>query len=88
MCRTTSRIRTQLLAEAHDVPVSGHVGVAKTVDLLSRTYWWPGMHQGREAVCDQLSAVPSQQAQQPGTDWSASTPAHPCPTLGASQSWI
>ena len=36
-------IRTQLLAEAHDVPVSGHVGVTKTHDLLSRTYWWPGI---------------------------------------------
>ena len=36
-------IRTQLLAEAHDVPVSGHVGVAKTVELLSRTFWWPGI---------------------------------------------
>jgi hypothetical protein len=37
-------IKTQLLAEAHDVPVSGHVGVAKTVDLLSRSYYWPGLH--------------------------------------------
>jgi hypothetical protein len=37
-------VRTRLLAEAHDVPVSGHVGVAKTVELLSRVYYWPGMH--------------------------------------------
>ena len=37
-------LKTRLLAEAHDVPVSGHMGVAKTVELLSRTYYWPGMH--------------------------------------------
>ena len=37
-------LKTRLLAEAHDVPVSGHVGVAKTVDLLTRSYYWPGMH--------------------------------------------
>ena len=34
-------IRAQLLQEAHDVPVSGHVGTAKTIDLLSRSYYWP-----------------------------------------------
>ena len=37
-------IRTQLLAEAHDASVSGHVGVAKTLELLTRTYYWSGMH--------------------------------------------
>ncbi len=37
-------IKTQLLTEAHDVPVSGHVGVTKTIDLLTRTYYWPNMH--------------------------------------------
>jgi hypothetical protein len=37
-------IQTQLLAEAHDIPVGGHVGVTKTTELLTRLYYWPGMH--------------------------------------------
>ncbi|MCW2743449.1 MAG: uncharacterized protein JWR45_3871 [Blastococcus sp.] len=37
-------IRTKLLHEAHDNSISGHVGVAKTVELLSRNYYWPTLH--------------------------------------------
>jgi transposase InsO family protein len=37
-------IKTQLLHEAHDNNISGHVGTAKTVELLSRTYYWPTLH--------------------------------------------
>lgn len=37
-------LKTRLLREAHDIPVSGHVGVAKTADLLTRHYYWPRMH--------------------------------------------
>lgn len=29
----------------HDVPAASHPGRAKTMDLLSREYWWPGMAQ-------------------------------------------
>ncbi|HJS83264.1 MAG TPA: reverse transcriptase domain-containing protein, partial [Nitrososphaera sp.] len=36
-------IKTQLLTEAHDAKVSGHVGVSKTIQLLSRDYYWPDM---------------------------------------------
>lgn len=36
-------IKTQLLNEAHDAKVSGHGGVSKTLELLSRTYYWPKM---------------------------------------------
>ena len=37
-------IKAQLLHEAHDNNISGHVGTAKTVELLSRNYYWPTMH--------------------------------------------
>lgn len=37
-------IKTQLLLECHDSPVSGHVGIAKTTELLTRSFYWPGMH--------------------------------------------
>ena len=39
-----SALKTRLLREAHDTPTSGHVGVAKTVDLLTRCYYWPGLY--------------------------------------------
>ena len=36
-------LRTQLLREAHDARIAGHLGAAKTLEVLSRTYWWPKM---------------------------------------------
>jgi len=38
-----SELRLQLLKEAHDSPWAGHNGIHKTVALLSRDYYWPGM---------------------------------------------
>jgi hypothetical protein len=38
------QVRTMLLREAHDSLVSGHLGVAKTAECLTRTYYWPGIH--------------------------------------------
>jgi hypothetical protein len=37
-------LKTKLLHEAHDVIIGGHVGVAKTIELVSRDYYWPNMH--------------------------------------------
>lgn len=33
--------RTRVLQTCHDDPLAGHFGVAKTLELLSRGYWWP-----------------------------------------------
>ena len=33
--------RTRVLHECHDDPLVGHFGVAKTLELISRGYWWP-----------------------------------------------
>ncbi|KAF8761585.1 hypothetical protein RHS01_01289 [Rhizoctonia solani] len=30
-------------AEFHDSPLAGHPGQQRTLELLSRNYWWPGM---------------------------------------------
>jgi hypothetical protein len=38
-------IKLKLLQEAHDIPISGHVGITKTIDLLTRNYYWPKLHQ-------------------------------------------
>ncbi|KAJ9515263.1 hypothetical protein QJQ45_002393 [Haematococcus lacustris] len=36
-------MRTALLCEAHDIPISGHLGRDKTYQQLSRHYFWPRM---------------------------------------------
>ena len=35
-------MQTEVLKEIHDQPASSHPGVARTVDLLRRHYYWPG----------------------------------------------
>jgi predicted aspartyl protease len=35
--------RAQLLREVHESPEAGHPGIAKTMELLSRNYYWPRM---------------------------------------------
>ena len=36
-------LRKDLVQLHHDAPPAGHPGRAKTLELLSRNYWWPGM---------------------------------------------
>jgi hypothetical protein len=38
-------LQTQLIYRAHDTRGAGHPGRTKTLDLINRTYWWPGMTQ-------------------------------------------
>ena len=57
-----STLRTDLLQEAHDSPTSGHLGRDKTYELLSRTFYWPGM---RKFVEEYVRSCPSCQASKP-----------------------
>ena len=36
-------LRREVCGQAHDSPYSGHFGQTKTIDLVQRHYWWPGM---------------------------------------------
>ena len=36
-------LRRGILYEFHDTPYSGHPGLAKTMDAVSRGFWWPGL---------------------------------------------
>jgi hypothetical protein len=36
-------LRTKILSECHDTPLSGHMGVAKTLKSLARHFYWPHM---------------------------------------------
>ena len=39
----SSEIRLKLLEHHHDEPIAGHQGHARTLELLSRRYYWAGM---------------------------------------------
>ncbi|KAF8756857.1 hypothetical protein RHS01_03817 [Rhizoctonia solani] len=36
-------LKERLLREFHDSPLAGHPGQQRTLELISRSYWWPGM---------------------------------------------
>ncbi len=37
-------IRLKILRECHDNTLAGHFGIARTHELVLRTYWWPKMN--------------------------------------------
>jgi hypothetical protein len=49
-------LRQWVIHEHHDVPWAGHRGHTKTLELVSRQFWWPGMSKDVKhyvASCDQ-----------------------------------
>ena len=38
-------LKTSLIRKCHDDPLAGHGGTAKTTELVSRQYYWPGMRE-------------------------------------------
>lgn len=36
-------LRSRLIMDAHDTPLAGHRGIERTLELLKRNFWWPGM---------------------------------------------
>jgi len=39
----TSDLRRRIVSLCHDTKVAGHPGCFKTLELVSRNYWWPNM---------------------------------------------
>ena len=37
------KLRTEIIRLHHDTPVGGHGGQWKTVELVTRNFWWPGV---------------------------------------------
>ncbi|POM59820.1 Pol protein [Phytophthora palmivora] len=37
-------LKYDILLEAHDAPMSGHLGREKTYQMVSQTFWWPRMY--------------------------------------------
>ena len=38
------RLREDIIRQHHDSPLAGHPGRYKTQELITRNYWWPGIH--------------------------------------------
>ena len=36
-------LREQVIAWCHETPLAGHPGIAKTLELTTREFWWPNM---------------------------------------------
>ena len=48
-------LRTKLILEAHEPPFCGHFGARKTGEIVSRSWWWPGLPKDVERIvgsCD------------------------------------
>jgi len=41
----TYNLRRRIVSLCHDTKVAGHPGCFKTLELVSRSYWWPNMSQ-------------------------------------------
>ena len=37
------KLRTEIIRLYHNMPVGGHGGQWKTVELVTRNFWWPGV---------------------------------------------
>jgi hypothetical protein len=50
-----STLRTKILGECHDTPITGHLGRDKTLERVRRAYFWPGWERDTRAFvrsCD------------------------------------
>ena len=59
---TNEQIRSKILHECHDAPLAGHIGVAKTRELVSRYFYWKGMNRDIETY---VVSCPSCQMNKP-----------------------
>eukprot|EP00963_Diacronema_lutheri_P004511 scaffold345_cov371-Pavlova_lutheri.AAC.2 len=49
-------VKNLFLMTVHDLPYAGHPGILKTTELVTRPYYWPGMHADIKAYCKQCYA--------------------------------
>ena len=39
------KLRAKIFHECHDTPISGHLGTAKTTELITKYFYWPGIQE-------------------------------------------
>ncbi|GMF31302.1 unnamed protein product [Phytophthora fragariaefolia] len=61
-------LRHRVLYEAHDTPLSGHLGLEKTYTSVARNFWWPHMYKWVQKyvktceTCQRVKPAPSASA--------------------------
>ena len=46
------KLRGDIISQHHDTPLAGHYGHFKTVENITRDYWWPTIHRDVQAYVD------------------------------------
>lgn len=62
-------LRTRIMREHHDAPAAGHRGIAKTIELVERQYWWPTLRNDVKQyvqTCDSCQRTKASNQAQPG----------------------
>jgi hypothetical protein len=75
-------LKKQLLFELHDAPYSGHCGVTKTLEAVSRLFWWPRLRPDVESYIAGCEACQTKQSPLEEASWSPATTFHPERALG------
>jgi transposase InsO family protein len=80
ICIPKGPIRTQVLHDHHDTPISGHQGIERTYDALHRLFYWPRMNSDVRAYvksCDSCQRIKTSQQVPAGLLQPMPTPDHP-----------
>jgi hypothetical protein len=62
-------LRARIMREHHDAPAAGHRGIAKTIELVERQYWWPTLRNDVKQyvqTCDSCQRTKATNQAQPG----------------------
>jgi len=73
-------IRHHIIFVNHSTPLAGHPGIAKTVDLVMRHFWWPSLQNDVSefvATCDACQKSKSRTQAPPGHLQSLPIPSYP-----------
>lgn len=65
----TADLRERCIRELHDSPSAGHPGIDRTMELVSRLYWWPSMKDSVTRYvtsCDTCQRCKARQCKPPG----------------------
>ncbi|KAK9395371.1 hypothetical protein NXF25_018732, partial [Crotalus adamanteus] len=78
-------LRVKILRQGHDVKSAGHFGFLKTLHLLKRQFWWPGMKtdvQKYVRECSMCATTKPQVGKPSGLLQQVSNPNHPWEEIG------
>ena len=58
----TDAIRVRIIKEHHDTPTNGHLGEHKTLERISRYYYWPSMRKSIQQYIQQCQSCQANKA--------------------------